>query len=130
MPILVLDFDGVCNDYRSGWQGIDVCNDPPVEGLEAFLLAALRHFEVHIHSSRSQVELGRLTMQRWFRQWIAPHVVGCLFFPEHKPPAFLTLDDRAIQFTGTWPDVQALLAFQPWTRTTPLHGERPPEDTP
>ena len=127
MPILALDFDGVCHSYTSGWQGVDACPDPPVEGLEAFLRLALQHFDVYIHSSRSQVELGRRAMQAWFRRHIAPEVVACLFFPEHKPPAFLTLDDRALTFTGTWPDVAALLAFVPWTRNTAPPNEQPPE---
>jgi len=40
----------------------------------------------------------------------------CLDFPREKPPAFITLDDRAAQFNGTWPDIQGLLAFRPWNK--------------
>lgn len=36
-------------------------------------------------------------------------------FPLHKPPAFLTLDDRAMCFRGEWPSVDRLAAFRPWT---------------
>ena len=35
-------------------------------------------------------------------------------FPTKKPPAFLTLDDRAICFTGEFPDTADLLEFKPW----------------
>lgn len=37
-----------------------------------------------------------------------------LSFPTEKGPAFLTIDDRAICFNGTWPDPQAILEFKPW----------------
>lgn len=125
MPILCLDFDGVMNTYASGWQGVGVCNDPPVDGLEAFLEQALLHFEVHVYSSRSAVYRGRETMEAWCQKWLSPRIAQCLFFPEHKPPAMVTLDDRALTFTGTWPDVVTLRAFVPWTKNTPPPNERP-----
>ena len=125
-PILCLDMDGVCHGYQSGWQGIDVLPDPPVPGLETFLREALQHFEVHIHSARSSEEIGRIAMMEWFKLHCGGLVTEHLHFPTHKPPAMVTLDDRAIQFRGTWPDVQQLLAFQPWTRNTPPPHEQPP----
>jgi hypothetical protein len=42
--------------------------------------------------------------------------VVSLSFPLEKPPAFLTIDDRALLFTGTWPDVGKLKAFKPWNK--------------
>lgn len=33
-----------------------------------------------------------------------------------KPPAMLTIDDRAICFSGLWPDPQQLLQFKPWNK--------------
>lgn len=130
MKILVLDFDGVCTTYASGWQGIDVCPDPPVAGLGFFLSQAIVHFEVHIHGSRSSEEAGRDAMKHWFYTHVGQWLLDQLHFPEHKPPAFLTIDDRAMQFTGTWPDVQPLLGFQPWTRNSAPPNERPPQDAP
>ena len=35
-------------------------------------------------------------------------------FPTKKPPAFLTIDDRAICFTGEFPDTADLMEFKPW----------------
>lgn len=43
-------------------------------------------------------------------------------WPWFKPPAWLTIDDRAIQFTGIWPTKSSLLAFQPWNRKSPHDG--------
>jgi len=37
-------------------------------------------------------------------------------FVTEKPPALVTLDDRASTFTGTWPKVADLLAFKPWNK--------------
>ena len=39
-----------------------------------------------------------------------------LTFPTEKPPAFLTLDDRALTFDGTWPDITTLQEFKPWNK--------------
>lgn len=37
-------------------------------------------------------------------------------WPLFKPPATVTLDDRALTFTGKWPSIDALLAFRPWNK--------------
>ena len=124
-PILCLDFDGVMHSYLSGWQGIAVCHDPPVAGLEAFLREALKHFDVAVYSSRSACQEGRAAMQAWCERWLAPGVTQYLHFPGDKPPAMVTLDDRALTFTGVWPDVDTLRAFTPWTWNTPPPNEQP-----
>lgn len=124
-PILVLDFDGVMHGYQSGWQGADVCADPPVPGLDLFLGMALPFFEVHVHSSRSSEPDGRAAMREWCMLWLSPEIVPHLHFPEHKPPAMVTLDDRALTFDGVWPEVGQLLAFVPWTKNTPPPNEAP-----
>ena len=37
-------------------------------------------------------------------------------FPTEKPPAHLTIDDRAMQFTGTWPGLDEVRNFVPWNK--------------
>jgi hypothetical protein len=39
-----------------------------------------------------------------------------LEWPTEKPPALVTIDDRAITFTGEWPAMAELLAFKPWNK--------------
>lgn len=61
-------------------------------------------------------------MKAWLFKWA--HELRCprklldklldITFPLEKPPAFLTLDDRALTFTGTWPSIEELRAFKPW----------------
>ena len=113
-PILCLDFDGVLHSYTSGWKGPGTVADLPTPGAMELLRNAIDHFAVHIYSSRSSSEEGRTAMQEWvhwhlgecFGREIADAVFGELAFPDHKPSALVTIDDRAIQFDVT-------LAFKP-----------------
>jgi hypothetical protein len=125
-PTLVLDFDGVLHSYTSGWQGVGVINDAPVPGAMEFLSEAIIDFEVNIYSSRSSSFVGRRAMKRWikkhlFEYWGAHPVMGDdLFsqikFPSSKPPALVSIDDRAITFNGTFPSLLTLREFKPWYR--------------
>ena len=128
-PILCLDFDGVLHSYTNGWKGADVIPDEPVAGAMAFLVKASESFEVHIFSSRSNQPGGIKAMQEWVAHHLVGHVPGheptmraigftieTLKWPTEKPAAFVTIDDRAIQFDGTWPGIPELLAFKPWNK--------------
>ncbi len=123
-PILCLDFDGVVHSYTSRWQGADVIPDPPAEGAIAFILGALLRFDVVIFSSRSNQPGGIDAM----RKWLKSHAGNCwhespdgpgledVRFTLEKPPALVTLDDRAITFTGKWPALDVLANFKPWNK--------------
>ena len=126
-PILCLDFDGVIHSYTSGWRGAAKIPDPPVNGAIAFIIEAVDHFDVHIFSSRSNQEGGIDAMQQWLAyHWSQYHEEPPVDFlslartmikwPTEKPPALVTIDDRAITFTGEWPDMQSLLEFKPWNK--------------
>jgi hypothetical protein len=125
-PILCLDFDGVIHSYSSGWKGADVIPDPPVPGAVAFICNALPHFRVAIYSSRSGQSGGIDAMQAWLHTAMvtegvyppetADNLLGQIEWPTEKPPAMVTIDDRALTFTGSWPDTEELLAFQPWNK--------------
>mgnify|MGYP001576951002 FL=1 len=139
-PVLCLDFDGVIHSYTSGWRGADVIPDPPVPGAIAFLREAVKHFRVAIFSSRTHQYRGLDAMKTWLREAIEAHhlAAGTYYGPEFreqdridqaavelleeiqwpidKPAAMVTLDDRAITFTGEWPSIESLLAFKPWNK--------------
>jgi hypothetical protein len=123
-PILCLDFDGVIHSYDSGWKGADVIPDPPVAGAFEFIEEACKHFRVAIFSSRSNQPGGIAAMQRWLLQWY-PKNEGerpqwpervTIEWPTEKPPALLTIDDRAIPFDGTWPAIETIKEFKPWNK--------------
>lgn len=121
-PTLCLDFDGVLHSYTSGWSRADEIRDPPVPGAMKFLKIAVEHFSVAIYSSRSGQEGGIQAMKAWimkhldgeFPPGLANHVFSELQWPTSKPSAKVTLDDRALTFTGVWPSIPTLLAFEPW----------------
>lgn len=133
-PTLCLDFDGVVHSYESGWKGASEIPDPPVDGALDFIVAALDHFTVAIYSSRSHQPGGIRAMQGWLLQNMLYHFEPTRFenyelkqivretiqWPNHKPSAMVTLDDRAIPFDGTWPSIVKLLDFEPWYRRRPI----------
>ena len=121
-PILCLDFDGVIHSYESGWKGADVIPDPPVDGALAFIRDALETFDVHVYSTRTHQDDGRLAMQAWCVKWakkLYPEDHNWIYkvnWPLSKPPAKVTIDDRAITFTGYFPELAELVDFEPWNK--------------
>jgi hypothetical protein len=115
-PILCLDFDGVLHWYRHGFIAPDVIDDEPVPGAVDFVRRAEQYFKIVVFSSRSHQPGGIEAMRAWMRQHGFPEVD----FVTEKPSAFLTIDDRALTFTGEWFDPAKLRQFKPWNR--PVKG--------
>jgi hypothetical protein len=131
-PIICVDFDGVIHSYKSGWQGVSVISDQPVEGAIKWLedhlpvpdevCAMAPAYEgpiAQIYSSRSKSWFGRRAMKKWLvKHGLHPAYIseGILKFPSKKPAAFLTIDDRAICFTGKFPTTDEMLNFKPWNK--------------
>jgi len=125
-PILCIDFDGVIHSYGYGWQSGKIYGTI-VPGFFKWLGNTQEHFKPVIYSSRSGNQKLKNEMMEWFHDECMfatnqPPQFFCpgLEFADKKPPAFLTIDDRAIQFKGDWEaselTVEALLNFKPWTR--------------
>lgn len=132
-PILCVDWDGVIHSYRSGWKGAAVIPDPPVPGALLFLNEALDTFRVAIFSSRSNQPGGIAAMHAKLREWAIAGIedgmwrddpmlcwLDMIEWPTEKPPAFITIDDRALTFEGTWPAI-ATLPSSPKARPIPAH---------
>lgn len=115
-PTIIVDFDGVIHSYTSGWKGADVIPDEPVPGAFKFLGNALGHFNVAIFSSRSHQHGGIPAMQQWFKEHGFDPGWALLKFPTEKPPAILSIDDRAFLFEGTFPSMEFIKQFQPWNK--------------
>lgn len=63
-------------------------------------------------------ERGCMTMEPWHivERDTADEIIKRIKWPTHKPPATLTIDDRALQFDGTWPAYSEIKAFKPWNK--------------
>jgi len=119
MPSICIDFDGVIHSYERGWQNGEIYGDV-VPGFFEWAVEAQKQFKLVIYSSRSSTDEGRLAMGKWLadkmRQWQGEPIT--LHMAAEKPPAWITIDDRAIRFTGDWqaPELvpDTLRAFKPW----------------
>lgn len=122
-PIVCVDFDGVLHSFTSGWCGITEIPDAPVLGAIEWLqrLVAYGGISVCVHGYRSRTRAGREAMRTWLlSNGMSAEQIGLIHWPEHKPAATVTIDDRSYRYNGDyWPSPQWLGAFKPW-------WERPP----
>jgi hypothetical protein len=99
--------------------------NPEEQGLLATILWFLDHgFPANqldaseLDSDGSDSDFSRLT-ERYPTVGTSGH--GLLRFSAVKPGAFVSLDDRALTFTGRWPTLDQLEGFRTWTqREAPL----------
>lgn len=122
--IICVDFDGVVHWYRKGWQDGTIY-DVATPGFFDWADSARTGFDLVIYSSRSKTQTGIDAMRTWmiaegekWRKGMGYAVLNWFTFANEKPPAFLTIDDRAIQFKGDWsaPELEpgTLRVFKPW----------------
>jgi len=115
--LICLDFDGVINSYVSGWQGATQTPDPPTPGAIAFIREVLEHpaFDLSICTSRFLHPSGKDTVRRYLAtHGLEPEEIEQVYLDERNPPAFVTLDDRAMTFNGAFPSLERLGSFLPW----------------
>lgn len=131
-PILLLDFDGVVHEYSTPWVDALTISDGATHGFFEWAYRAQQTFRLSIYSSRSKdpraIEAMRAWLDREHAAWLnalspEDRPTGALQvdFPSSKPAAFLSIDDRAITFTGAWADFDpgSLRAFKPWNKRPP-----------
>lgn len=147
MKSICLDFDGVINSYTSPFTTPNDLPDPPMPGAFAFIRQLLSNdFNVFIMSARFPrlTDLGDSpdkwgprgleSVIKWFIKHGAqdliditmqPKVEGkpSLFFTINKPKAVLYIDDRAFKFEGSFPSLEYIATFLPWTPPGGANGE-------
>ena len=116
--MICIDFDGVIHDHYP-WRGVSVADGAPIPGALDFLARLSERARVGIYSARSHDPAGLAAMRSWLtdRARETPGWQSWLPLLEWwtvKPPAQVSLDDRAVTFRGAWPTVEDLMAFRPW----------------
>ena len=134
-PTICLDFDGVIHKYSKGWQNGEIYDDI-MPGFIEWAEKAMPYLKLVIYSSRSKTPEGIAKMKAWLRTQVTQHfdcefhhgspaefdramaLLDVITFSDTKPTAWLTIDDRAVQFNGNWNDpqytVEAIKDFRPW----------------
>ena len=126
-PIVCIDFDGVIHSYDRGWQNGEIYGEV-VTGFFEWALVAQNYFELVVYSSRSKTLIGTQKMAEWldakYSEWQKTAPISeqlHIQFSHEKPPAFITIDDRAITFKGRWDSEElnaaTMLNFKPWNAT-------------
>jgi len=124
---IVVGFDGVLTN-KAGYSFHNKVEAGLVEGAIDFLINASMPYDVYIYSVRSAYPSGIEAMQNWLyeeckkhsffaknKQAALPFVYLTLKWPTAKPQALISIDDKAYQFTGIFPNVADLRHFKPWT---------------
>lgn len=96
MKTILIDFDGVIHSYVSGWKGIDIIPDPPIENVKEMIDELRENYVVTIFSSRCLEEKGIEAMKAWLNHYKIK-VDG---FTATKIPAMVLIDDRVVRFEG------------------------------
>lgn len=94
---IAFDFDGVIRSYKSGWKGVTVISDPPVEGIKEVIEELRRSgCRVVIYSTRSNTLDGMIAITDYLRE----NKIEVDEVVEYKSVAYCYVDDRAITFDG------------------------------
>ena len=113
MMTVIFDFDGVIHSYESGWKGAEIIPDPPVHGIKEAIEEVRKEYKVVVVSSRCYLPGGIDAIKAWLKL----HGIEVDDVTGEKPPAFVTIDDRAICFDG---NPSALMwkikTFKPWNK--------------
>ena len=109
---IVVDFDGVVNSYKSGYNGIDTILDPPTKGIKkAIDDMREKGYNVVIQSSRCRWKIGREAI----KEWLDKNDIKVDDITDSKPAAIAVVDDRAIVFNGHSATLlDRIKRFKPW----------------
>ena len=111
--IICFDFDGVINDYK-GWrdEGYNVILDEPVEGARKAIKKLRKKYIVLVNSTRCWRRGGRKAVAKWLEK----HNIKVDAVTTGKPRADIYVDDRAINFDGSWAKLnKKIRKFKQWS---------------
>ncbi|HET7657054.1 MAG TPA: hypothetical protein VFK37_02085 [Bacillales bacterium] len=110
-PTIVFDFDGVIHSYTSGWKGVEVIPDPPVDGIREVIEKLRKKYRLLVVSSRCRDAKGRVAIKKWLLQ----NEIEVDGITNKKEPAIVYVDDRAVTFNGDAKKLyEQIKDFKPW----------------
>ena len=117
---VIFDFDGVIHSYISGWQGVDNIPDPPVSGIkEEIQKIRDAGYRVVVVSTRCFQDGGIAAI----KNYLMDHSIEVDDVTWEKPPAIVSIDDRAICFDGNAEGLKEKIdTFEPWMKR--LYGQK------
>ena len=106
------DFDATINSYKSGWKGIDVIPDPPVEGIKEVIDEVRANgIRVVVHSTRCSDPKGIAAIYKYLTKYgIVVDEVS-----KDKPLSYVNVDDRGLTFDGNTKGLaEKIINFKNW----------------
>lgn len=129
---LLIDFDGVIHFYNSHHgDAYDPCviNGGVVPGVIEFIKSVKDKYKIVVFSTRASTVSGYMAISEFLKN----HGIEVDFITDRKLPAYVTIDDRCIQFNGDFTGLKDKIdSFMPWWREaevteTPVELPEPPE---
>lgn len=126
---VAVDFDGVLHQYITPFSDPLTIADPPIPGALEWLDTVSKVYNVAIFSTRNVTAHGQKAIHDWLYKhmleiFAEPDVVDILYnrgvyFPTHKPPALIYIDDRGFRFSGFFPSPDEIRSLTPWKYQPP-----------
>jgi len=110
---ILFDFDGVIHSYTSGWHGVDLALDKPVDGIKECIDQLKEKYLIYIYSSRCSHLEGLKCIEKYLKEYniYSDKITNV------KSAAYLTIDDRCICFDGnSYSLIDEIENFKPWTK--------------
>lgn len=112
---ICFDFDGVLHSYTSGWKGVNIIPDEPVdiELMKVELEKLKVNYDLVIYSTRAETDDGIKAIWNWLDKYGLSSYFSEIY--STKPSAKCYIDDRAITFNGLWDGISnRILNFKTW----------------
>jgi hypothetical protein len=121
MKVILVDFDGTINSYKSGYTSDGDIPDEPVEGAQDSIARLRRKFRVIVFSARARSVEGKNAIVAWLSKY-GIEVDGVTAV---KIPAAMQIDDTSVTFDGKWDGemMKKIDEFQSWQDKEALSRE-------
>jgi hypothetical protein len=111
---VAIDFDGVLAHYDGNYREGQLGEPHPaaIKTIQDYIAADM---DVVIHTTRARTQRGVSLILAWLvKHGITKMDLTRMAISSIKPVAYVYIDDRAIQFNGTFPTAQQIREYKTW----------------